>query len=161
MRILVVCSGNICRSPMATGLLRRLAQDYGRSDVRVFSAGTLGIVGSAASDNAVRAMSNLGIDISDHRSAALHIKRIEQADVILVMEAAHAAEISRLAGPDACNKVHLLTEWGPDPWRNEDVFDPIGRPIDAYEECLNLLTACCEQFALQVFQPTTPTTQSR
>lgn len=94
MKLLFVCSGNICRSPMAEGIARRLADDL-RLDVTAASAGTLGIVDRPADPKAVRVCHEVGIDLSAHRSQPLSEELVRDADALFVMEPAHAAELYR------------------------------------------------------------------
>lgn len=121
--ILVVCTGNICRSPMAAGLLRaRLAQDEKREDWRVISAGTWAVGGRRASAYAVAEMDERGIDISTHRSQAVDATLMERADLVLVMTSGHAEALS-VAFPDQSHKVHRLSEMTGQAY---DIADPYG-----------------------------------
>src|SRR5690606_1974306 len=93
-RILVVCTGNVCRSPMAEGILRDLLENEGLGDqVEVRSAGTWAVSGSPASENAVRVSADLGVDIEEHRSTPLSHALIHGANLILTMEPGHLEEI--------------------------------------------------------------------
>jgi len=92
VNLLFVCSGNICRSPMAEGIARRLAQDMHR-DLTVASAGTLGLQGRPADPKAIKVCREVGIDLSDHRSQGLSEALVREADVIFVMEPAHAVDL--------------------------------------------------------------------
>lgn len=156
MRILVVCTGNICRSPMGEALLRRALEEAGHGDVEVASFGTWGLTGSPATGEAVEVMRAQGVDISSHRARALERADVEGADLILAMTSVHLREIEDLA-PGSESKVMLmkeLAELQPDrplsgsledrlagllaarrpPWRRElDLDDPMGLPVFAYE----------------------------
>ena len=96
-------------------------------------------------------MSRHGMDISGHVSSSLTIHRIEEADVILVMEKAHVSAIVGLAGPEVMGKVHLLSQWAPKPFHDEEIFDPYGSVMPAYETCFKLLQICCEGVADEFF----------
>src|SRR5881394_3423638 len=89
--ILFVCTGNVCRSPMAEGLFRHAVK--GRGDYRVLSAGVGAIDGQAPSPNAVRAMRELGIDISSQRSRMLTGELVGQADYIFGMTHSHVDSV--------------------------------------------------------------------
>jgi low molecular weight protein-tyrosine phosphatase len=159
--ILVVCSGNICRSPVAEGLLRRaLERRLGQDAPSVSSAGTIAIDGAAASDGSVVAARELGIDISAHRARLLTADLIAEADLCLCMAGEHRDEIAGLV-PHAADRAFTLKELvrlldraptrssemlgdrvaqaaqlrvregSPNPL-DEDVVDPLGMPIDAY-----------------------------
>ena len=139
LRIMFVCTGNTCRSPMAAGLLQSQAarklrckpaelQDRG---LEVFSSGTMGMVGSPACVNAIEAVAELGADISEHVSQGLNAENIRRADHIVAMTRSHMEAILRL-GPDAKNKTNCLDEAG-------DIGDPIGLDLQGYRECASRL----------------------
>lgn len=93
LRLLFVCTGNLCRSPMAAGLARELARDRGL-DIEVRSCGTIAQGGHDASENAVIACSEIGVDIADHRSQPLTRELVEWADHVLVMEESHVLAVN-------------------------------------------------------------------
>ena len=126
--ILVVCVGNICRSPMAEALLRRELR--GQDGITVESAGLGALVGHAASEHSVELMMDAGIDISAHRARQIHPDMVREADLVLVMEARHKRAIDD-ADPTARGKVHRLGEW-----QDRDIDDPYRQPRKAYEEAL-------------------------
>ncbi len=121
--ILLVCTGNSCRSAMAAGLLKKLLK--GKGDYQVATAGTAAIKGMPATPEAIQVMSEEDIDISEHRSSPLSDEMIAGADLILVMERRHQEHILARK-PSAGNKVHLLSE--------SDIIDPIGRSLDFYRK---------------------------
>ena len=134
VRLLFVCTGNTCRSPMAAGLAApMLAERLGckPSELRAHSvvmqsAGTSGGRGGA-STHALEVMAKRGIDLSDHFSAALSAEMIQQADYVFAMTHVHRETILRLA-PSAEPKVMLLLD-------DEDVRDPMGSEVEEYERC--------------------------
>ena len=146
--LLVICSGNICRSPFAQGYLRwRLAQ-LGQQHVGVQSAGTLGIVGSPASSETIALAQEAGFDLSEHRSRAVTFDAMDEAGIILVMEEAHRRELARLF-PEEAERVHLLSEFHVsvnDPAQAPDIFDPIGLPVEDYRRCFDLVRDCIDTF---------------
>lgn len=153
MRVLFVCSGNICRSPMAEALFRKACDGApGLAHVAVDSAGTLGLVGRPASPEAVRALAERGLDLRGHRSRALDAERLRAADVTLAMTWDHLEELARRF-PDAGGERYLLRafERGVEPSGDPaDLEDPIGEPIDVYRAQLPILDACVGNLALWV-----------
>ena len=132
-RILVVCVGNICRSPMAEALLRRELR--GQDGFTVESAGLGALVGHPASEHSVALMEELGLDISGHRARQIHPDMVAESDLVLVMEAGHRRAIDD-ADPTVRGKVHRLGEW-----QDVDIDDPYRQERSAYEEALRDIQA--------------------
>lgn len=130
MRILFVCSGNTCRSPLAEAIAGRLAGEHGRTDVAVSSAGTNAWDGSPASDGALLIGIERGLDLSGHRARRLTRELIDESDLILVMSESHLARVKEIA-PDA--NAHLLTGFASDSDRGQ-IEDPFGGDLSAYRE---------------------------
>jgi RpiB/LacA/LacB family sugar-phosphate isomerase len=131
--ILFVCTGNICRSPMAEGLFRRAIR--GHNDFRVLSAGVGAVDGLPPSEYAARALKELGVDISKQRSRMLTAELVNQADYIFGMTHSHVDAITLLY-PQAAEKTFLLREFDEtlDSYEN-DISDPIGGSYDVYLSC--------------------------
>ena len=126
--ILCVCTGNICRSPMAEALVRhRLGPD---SRWVVKSAGVASPHGMPASEEAVQALAEWKLDLAGHRSQMLSRRLVEEAALIVVMTAAHGqAVVSQF--PEARGKVRMLTSFGT-ARQPEGILDPIGMSLDVY-----------------------------
>ncbi len=131
--VLFVCTGNICRSPMAEGLFRHAMR--GRNDFRVVSAGVGAVEGLPPSEHAVRALRELGIDISKQRSRMLTHDIVDEADYIFGMTHSHVDTILILY-PQAAEKTFLLREFDEtlDAYEN-DICDPIGGSLETYRAC--------------------------
>jgi glycine hydroxymethyltransferase len=131
--VLFVCTGNICRSPMAEGLFRHATR--GRTDCRVVSAGVGALEGQPPSPHAVRALNELGIDISQLRSRMLTSELVEEADYIFGMTHSHVDQVNLLFA-QAAEKTFLLREF--DETLDEfekDISDPIGGSYETYAYC--------------------------
>ena len=129
-RILVVCTGNICRSPMAEGMLKQYLPADLRKAVEVRSAGTHAHSGLPAEPNAVQAMKELSVDISGHRSCLVDAEMAGAADSILVMERSHEVFLRHLI-PERPNSVHLLGNFGGELTSGE-IDDPYGSKLEVY-----------------------------
>ena len=140
--VLCVCTGNLCRSPMAEGLLRhKLAADGLSGRFKVYSAGVWALDGRPASANSVEVMSERGIDISDHIAHTITSEDVADADLILVMSREHA-QVIRNSWPQYGWKVHLLSEMVD---RRRDVEDPYGGPIEEYRVCADTISDYIDQ----------------
>ena len=126
--ILVVCVGNICRSPMAEELLKSALS--GQDGFTVESAGLGALVGHPADDYAVELMQEMGEDVSAHRARQIHPDMVKAADLVLVMEAGHKQSIDT-ADPASRGKIHRLGEW-----QDRDIDDPYRQPKAAFADAL-------------------------
>lgn len=130
-RILVVCVGNICRSPMAEAVLRNALKQ--KEGITVESAGLGALVGSRPSRHSTELMAERELDISEHKARQLTPDMIRASDLVLVMESGHKRVISE-NDPAARGKVFRFCEW-----QGEDIPDPIGQPKTVYEEALEMI----------------------
>lgn len=140
--ILIICVGNICRSPAAEFLFRDRLR---HRDIQVRSAGLKAMVGYPMDDNAMRVLKARGIDAAEHRARQLNADMLRQADLVLAMERDHLAAASRLA-PEASGKLFLLDKWRdasdiPDPYRRSpQVFEHVHAMIErGVESWMNYL----------------------
>lgn len=131
--ILFICTGNVCRSPMAEGIFRHAIQ--GRGNYRVMSAGLGAMDGQPPSAHAVDAVKELGIDIAGQRSRMLTPELVAQADYIFGMTHSHVDTVLLLY-PQAAEKTFLLREFDDtlDPFE-KDISDPIGGSYEIYVNC--------------------------
>ena len=141
-RVLVVCIGNICRSPMAEGLIRQALPE-----LQVSSAGLAALVGYGADPIAVEIMAGVGIDISAHRARMLTEEIARDADLILVMDDTQKMHVA-MQFPFATEKVYKLGEASrqdiPDPYRQDSemfrtVFSMIESGVGEWVEVINSL----------------------
>ena len=129
-KILFVCTGNVCRSPMAEGMLRHMLR--GRDDIQVASAGLGALDGLHVTDVAAEVVAELGVDISSHLSQSLNSDLVRQADFIFVMTRQHQDALQTLF-PSASEKTFLLREFeGSSAGENKDIADPIGQTVEIY-----------------------------
>lgn len=131
-RILIVCVGNICRSPTAEFIFRDKLK---HRDIHVSSAGLKALVGRPMDDHAMQILKERGIDAAEHRARQLNATMLREADLVLAMERDHLAVVSRLA-PEASGKMFLLDKWKdasdvPDPYRqSRQMFEHVHAMIE-------------------------------
>jgi glycine hydroxymethyltransferase len=131
--VLFVCTGNVCRSPMAEGLFQHAAK--GLSGYRALSAGLGAMEGQPPSAYAVQVVKELGIDISNQRSRMLSPDLVQEADYIFGMTHSHIDTVMMLY-PQAAEKTFLLREFDETLDQFEkDISDPIGGSLQTYINC--------------------------
>lgn len=141
MHILLVCTGNTCRTPMAEALLRSLAARRGLTDLVVSSAGTGAWDGAPASEGAYLVGLEHGLDLSAHRARLLSPELAESADLILTMSRSHR---QRALGVTPEEKVHVLGEYAGFTGESAEVPDPYGGDIADYRETYHRLEQMLE-----------------
>lgn len=124
-KIMFICSGNTCRSPLAEGLFKKYLNENNITDVEVGSAGVGAFPGDSVSINSILVAGNRGVDISDHRARNINPEHLITTDLFFCMSDSLKQILSRHCDE---NKSIVL-----------DVPDPYGRPIEAYEECAKLI----------------------
>jgi protein-tyrosine-phosphatase len=131
--ILVVCTGNICRSPMGAALLQHAlaAQPEPLRSLKVLSAGVASRTGEPASPNAVTALKKVGIDMKSHASRPVTQELLDHAVLVLCMTESHRDMIEMTAEPTPA-RVHLFREFMDDK-SSLEIPDPYGLHLSAYE----------------------------
>ena len=129
MKLLFVCTGNTCRSPMAAAIARKLAAERGLHDVEVSSAGTGAAEGAGASDGALLVAMEQGLDLASHRSRPLTRELVRDADLVLAMGGGHLERVRQLGGAD---KVHLLPDFAAGGDSGRQIGDPFGADLVVY-----------------------------
>lgn len=134
-RILFICTGNTCRSPMAASYFYHLAQGEGQDDLVVESAGLAAWPGAPASEQAIQVLAEEGIDLREHRAQQVTREMIEDADLILTMTWDQREAVLQLV-PQAQGKVFTLKEMDPGPALKGVLsqWEELGRQLEAREE---------------------------
>jgi len=130
-KILVVCVGNICRSPIGESLLKKLLPNK-----KVASAGIGALVGKSADKTALEVAKEHNVDISEHVAQQLTPELCKEFDLILVMEQGHISAVSNIA-LEARGKTMLLSQW----LDKQDIPDPYRQSKEAFEYAFSLIEA--------------------
>jgi len=142
-KILIICTGNVCRSPVVERLLKKRLAQRGYADWVVHSAGTGEYQPRSASRFSVEVIRETeGIDLSDHQSKVATQAMVEQANLTICMEANHK-EILSLESPAEADKIFLLSEMAPGP--TYDVPDPYGKNKKAYVTMVKTVTGLVDR----------------
>jgi protein-tyrosine-phosphatase len=143
-----VCTGNVCRSPMAEAIARRLLDARGLTDVEVASAGTAAWDGAPASEGAYLITLEHGLDLSAHRARQVTADHVTDADLILGMSPHHVERAVSLGGG---NRSFMLGEYAGQPAATAQVDDPFGGDLEeyrrTYERLEELLAAAVTRLA--------------
>lgn len=142
-KILCVCKGNTCRSPMLEALLSAALKKKGVSDIAVESAGTYigvdsSVVGSPATDHSVTCMKKRGLDLNDHQSRRISNLNLNDYDLIICVTMSEAEEILRHEPRGAILLANAANGGIPNPWK---------QGFDKYEECAQVLEKVAEKVA--------------
>jgi protein-tyrosine phosphatase len=140
IKIIAVCTANICRSPVVEAVLRDRLVELGKVGWQVQSAGTWASNGQAPSRYSQEILAERGLDISNHRSQVITREMLEGAALVLCLAEGHA-EAMRAEFPDHADKIFLLTEMV---GQQYSVSDPYGGPRHGYERMVNDVTQLVE-----------------
>lgn len=138
MRVLIVCTGNTCRSPLAAALIRQGLLLAGHTGIDVESAGTGAWDGAPVSEGAYLVGLESGLDLSAHRARLLTRGLVDQADLILTMSRPHLGRVRELGGG---SRAHLLGEYAGLLGNQAEVGDPFGGAVEEYRATLRELEA--------------------
>jgi protein-tyrosine phosphatase len=137
-RILIVCVGNICRSPTAEYLFRHHLSSAGAS---IESAGLGALVGKPMDPQSLTILGEHGVDGSEHCARQISSSMLRDADLVLAMEREHVASLMRMT-PEASGKVMLLDRWG----KSRDIPDPYRQSREAFEHVFELIDHAVQQW---------------
>ncbi len=145
MKVMFVCTGNICRSAMADGMLRKKALER-KLDIEVYSCGIYAEDGDYATYNAIYVAKNYDVDISNHRATNIRNSKIEEMDIILCATKSHKEAVMYMY-PNLKGKIYTMKEYAriDNNGQDMDIKDPWGYDTDIYNNCINEIEKCLEK----------------
>lgn len=145
MKIMFICTGNICRSAMAEGMMKKLIKEN-NIDAEVYSCGIYAETGNGPTYNAQEAASEYGADISNHRATNIRDSKIEEMDIILCATISHKQSVLYLH-PELEGKVFTMKEYAKldKNGQDMDIKDPWGYDEFVYRKCASEIEECLEK----------------
>lgn len=151
MKVLFVCTGNTCRSPMAAGYLAHLCRINGMDHSGITSAGIAAPEGQCANPKACRTAAEYGFDLTAHTSRTAAVDMLKEQDLIIVLSRSHQTALLQIA-PETAGKIHLLLEFSPA--KGGDVADPFGGTMETYRTCFEQMKQPIEEIFKNFFNRT-------
>ena len=142
--VLVVCIGNICRSPYGEIKLKELLHFHRKGDVKVSSAGIHAMVGEPADTHSIKIGKERGLDLTSHVAKQLTLDLLKEYDLILVMDKEQKTEIEKKY-PFSFGKVHSIGKW-----RNKEIHDPYRKPYEAFINMANHIDECLNDWVQKI-----------
>lgn len=143
LKIMFVCTGNICRSAMAEYMLKKRVEEE-NLPIKVYSCGTFAENGDRPTEEAIETMKEYGIDITEHRATNISNSNIENMDIILCATANHKRVVLDLY-PNLAGKVYTMKEYVGDTEDGIDISDPWGYGLFVYRKCASELYKVIEK----------------
>lgn len=146
MKIMFICTGNICRSAMAHGLMEKKIKDNNIKNVEIYSAGIFAENGDNATYNAIEAAKEYGVDLRKHTATNIRKSKIEEMDLILCATMSHKYSILQMY-PNLKDKTYTMKEYvNSDPnSKDTDIKDPWGYDIEIYRFCASEIDKCLDK----------------
>jgi protein-tyrosine-phosphatase len=142
MKIMFICTGNICRSAMAHWLMKKKLQEKNINNIEIYSSGIYAENGDTSTEEAIEVMEEYGVNLKQHKATNTAKSNIKEMDLILCMTASHKHALMQIY-PNLSNKIYTLKEYV---GINEiDIKDPWGYGIVTYRYCASEIDMCLDK----------------
>lgn len=148
MKIMFICTGNICRSAMAHVMLEKRAKEENKN-IEVYSCGVFAQNGDRSTNEAIEVMKEYGINLENHRATNIRNSDIEQMDIILCATTAHKNNVINMY-PNLEENIFTMKEYVEYPKNDLDIKDPWGFDINTYRRCAKEIEDCIEKMMLDL-----------
>lgn len=140
MKVMFICTGNICRSAMAHAMLEKKAKQENK-DIEVYSCGIFAENGDIPTNEAIQVMKEYNIDLTKHRATNIRNSNIKDMDIILCATTSHKNNVL-IMYPELKGKVYTMKEYAGYDKKDWDISDPWGYGIDVYRSCAKEIENC-------------------
>ena len=147
MKIMFICTGNICRSAMAHKMLEKMSKEQNKN-IEAYSSGIWAETGDIPTYEGIETMKGYGIDLSTHRATNIRNSDIRNMDVILCATLNHKKNIIAMY-PELKDKVYTMKEYAGYQENDLDIPDPWGYGLDVYKNCAKEIKDCIEKILLK------------
>ena len=147
MKIMFICTGNICRSAMAHVMLEKKAKEENK-DIKVYSCGVFAMEGDTPTYEGIQVMKEYGIDLRNHRATNIKNSNIEDMDIILCATTSHKNNVINMY-PNLKEKVYTMKEYAGYDKNDMDIKDPWGYGIETYRKCAAEIEDCIDKLMLR------------
>ena len=144
MKIMFICTGNICRSAMAHRMLEKRVKDLKRNDIEVHSCGVFAYNGDRPTSQGIEVMKSYEVDLTSHRATNIHNSNIEDMDIILCATTSHKNNVINMY-PNLEEKIFTMKEYVGYNKEDFDIDDPWGLSTKVYENCAREIDDCIEK----------------
>lgn len=149
MKIMFICTGNICRSAMAHWLMEKKIKENNIKDVEIYSCGIFAEDGDRSTYNAIEAMEEYDVNLKNHRATNIRNSKIREMDLILCATKSHKYSVLQMY-PELKGKVYTMKEYVQPDIEDIDIKDPWGYDIEIYRFCAAEIDRCLNEIIKKI-----------